>query len=132
MKNYSLKVVEQIALEVLGADVVDSNREWFAPDPWYCSMGSREEYAKLYSWSPEEGFRELNTPTKPMQIDASASSWDDLPEVEYFSINEGSMPLKKLLPEGVYVALINESVLEEWDQYGSYHEYSKIIRVFEV
>lgn len=131
-KNYNVKIVEQIALKVLGADAVDNTKEWFAPDPWYCAMGSRDEYAKLFSWNPEEGFRELDTPKEPRQIYAAASSWDEFPEVEIFSINEGPMPLMKILPEGVYVALMKECIQEELDQYGSTHEYMITIRVFEV
>lgn len=95
------KVIENIATAIFGCEIYD-RLDLVSPRPWQCCSGYRDEWARVYTWTPDEGFVDITDspliPKHPLATNAMSGTKDVM--VPSFYIKD----LK--LPKGNYLVLL--------------------------
>lgn len=93
--------IESLAETIFGCKI-DKQLDIVNPNPWSWHEGHRNEWAKVYSWSPETGFVDITEseyiPKRYAQI--SAQSYSESVLIPNFKIDELNLPC------GVYLILL--------------------------
>lgn len=93
--------VEKLAEDIFGCKI-DKQLNIVRPNPWSYHGGSRDEWAKVYSWTSENGFVDItesdDIPKKYTQVAAQSGADPEL--LPNFKIDELNLPC------GVYLILL--------------------------
>ena len=94
------EMIERIAEDIFGCKI-DNQLNIVHPNPWSYHGGNRDEWAKVYSWTPDDGFVDItesdNIPKRYTQVAAQSGADSEL--LPNFKIDELNLPC------GVYLIL---------------------------